>query len=340
MKTLAEHFGAEWQNDVKPGGRKLSQFRAAFKIQKTPPCHSQEKEADPTVFVKLFDPCSNWTWFCTEWDEDDNEAFGLVRGHEEEFGYVSLTELSEVKDRFGIGIELDMHFEPQPLSEALGRTEEPNQTTQQLSTPITNIMATTEIPAELKAATDSLLDLVSAHVGTAIFQRVQAFVMEKSGSKLQAFLSDSSRSIEDRAALVTELTDILRKQEFDRLPNLASGQAAPTKQPAALTPAPAPALTPEPKAEPAPAPKTNGSAVNPKFAGETFSVPTNGIACTETPTAVPPPADPMAALTAALKAFMPPPPAAPQIDEAQVRRLVRTELATILESVAAVLRKS
>ena len=88
MKTLAEHFGAEWQNDVKPGGRKLSQFRAAFKIQKTPPCHSQEKEADPTVFVKLFDPCSNWTWFCTEWDEDDNEAFGLVRGHEEEFGYV------------------------------------------------------------------------------------------------------------------------------------------------------------------------------------------------------------------------------------------------------------
>ena len=213
-----------------------------------------------------------------------------------------------------------------------------NPTIQQLSTH-TNSMATTEIPAELKAATDSLLDLVSAHVSTAIFQRVQAFVMEKSGSKLQAFLSDSNRSIEDRAALVTELTDILRKQEFHRLPNLASGQAAPTKQPATLTPAPAPALTPAPKAEPAPAPKTNGSAVNPKFAGETFSVPTNGIACTETPTAVPPPADPMAALTAALKAFMPPPPAAPQIDEAQVRRIVRTELATILESVAADLRK-
>lgn len=80
-----------------------------------PPLYSQEDEPDPTVWVKLFDPCGSWTWYATEFDGEDT-FFGLVDGHEAELGYWSLSELAAVKGPLGIGIERDMHFTPKPLS--------------------------------------------------------------------------------------------------------------------------------------------------------------------------------------------------------------------------------
>ncbi len=83
-----------------------------------PPLYAQEnKGGEAIAHVKFFDPTSNWTWFCTEYDPDQQTFFGLVVGHEKEFGYFTLKELSEIKGRFGLGIERDRHFEPKTLGE-------------------------------------------------------------------------------------------------------------------------------------------------------------------------------------------------------------------------------
>lgn len=60
------------------------------------------------IIVKFFHPMSDWTWYATEFDGVDT-FFGLVRGHETELGYFSLSELEGTKVR-GLGIERDVHF--------------------------------------------------------------------------------------------------------------------------------------------------------------------------------------------------------------------------------------
>jgi len=50
------------------------------------------------VIAKLFDPCSAATWFLTEYDPVERIAFGYVVGlQEDEFGYISLTEIEPSK---------------------------------------------------------------------------------------------------------------------------------------------------------------------------------------------------------------------------------------------------
>lgn len=80
-----------------------------------PSLYSQEKIADPIVYIKFFNPLSNWTWYATEFDGEDT-FFGLVQGFEEELSYFSLTELQEYRGRLGVGIERDLYFRPTPLS--------------------------------------------------------------------------------------------------------------------------------------------------------------------------------------------------------------------------------
>src|SRR5438045_7266902 len=81
-----------------------------------PPLYSQEHEQDPMVYVKFFHPSSHWTWYATEFDRQDT-FFGWVYGDFPELGYFSLSELSEVKDPMGRGIERDAQFPPMRLSE-------------------------------------------------------------------------------------------------------------------------------------------------------------------------------------------------------------------------------
>jgi hypothetical protein len=83
-----------------------------------PKLYSQEEVEDPIVHVKFFCPWNNWTWYATEGEEDEGDFrfFGLVKGHEQEFGYFVLSELESVKGPFGLGIERDLYFSPQPLS--------------------------------------------------------------------------------------------------------------------------------------------------------------------------------------------------------------------------------
>jgi hypothetical protein len=91
-----------------------------------PPLYSQDgKGGKAVVYVKYFTPSSSWTWFATEGEsvldesgkEVDFKFFGLVDGHEREFGYFLLSELEEVRGPMGLPIERDLHFRPKTLEE-------------------------------------------------------------------------------------------------------------------------------------------------------------------------------------------------------------------------------
>lgn len=72
-------------------------------------------EADQVkVPLKLFNPCGAGTWYITEYNPEDDLAFGFANlGDPEmaELGYVSIKELSDYKHpRMGLGIERDTSF--------------------------------------------------------------------------------------------------------------------------------------------------------------------------------------------------------------------------------------
>jgi len=94
--------------------------------EQLPPLYAQDgKGGKAVVYTKYFTPSSNWTWLCTEGepvlDESQNEVdfkfFGLVFGHEREFGYFLLSELEEVRGPMGLPIERDLYFKPKTLEE-------------------------------------------------------------------------------------------------------------------------------------------------------------------------------------------------------------------------------
>jgi len=98
------------------------------RLEKTiPPLYATENVKDPIVRVKFFSPYSSWTWYATEGqrtEEGDYRFFGLIDGHEVEWGYFMLSEMENVKQRvFGYmlpGVERDCHCSPRPISETTG----------------------------------------------------------------------------------------------------------------------------------------------------------------------------------------------------------------------------
>ena len=84
------------------------------------PLYSQEKEDDPLVVAKLFDPCGSASWWITEYDPEQKLGFGYVTGLvADEWGYVSLTELESIERPFGLTIERDLYFRQKRISECL-----------------------------------------------------------------------------------------------------------------------------------------------------------------------------------------------------------------------------
>jgi hypothetical protein len=104
-------------------------------MKKIPALYSQEKVSDPQVVAKFFNAGGQGTWFITEGsavlsdgsevalsdqkakDMIDVRFFGLCCIQEKELGYVMLSDFQNFKGRFGLGIERDMYFNAQPLSE-------------------------------------------------------------------------------------------------------------------------------------------------------------------------------------------------------------------------------
>ena len=84
---------------------------------KIPAMRATESELEPMAMLKFFTPDSSWTWYVVEYDPDQRICFGLVIGHEREFGYFSLEELEQVRGPMGLPIERDLHFEPKPVAQ-------------------------------------------------------------------------------------------------------------------------------------------------------------------------------------------------------------------------------
>jgi len=73
----------------------------------------EEYDLDFQPVVKLFTPAANCTWLLTEIDpEEPDRAFGLcdLGLGSPELGYVSLSEIQSVRDRYGLGVERDRQF--------------------------------------------------------------------------------------------------------------------------------------------------------------------------------------------------------------------------------------
>jgi hypothetical protein len=94
--------------------------------RKLPPLYSQDGKGSKAIaHVKFFTPSSSWTWWATEGEpvldesgkEVDFRFFGLVDGHEREFGYFVLSELEEVRGPMGLPIERDLYWQPKTLAE-------------------------------------------------------------------------------------------------------------------------------------------------------------------------------------------------------------------------------
>jgi len=83
-----------------------------------PPLYSQEgKGEDAIAQVKFFTPWSSWTWYVSEYDPEERLCFGVVVGHEREYGYSSLDELEAIRGPGGLEIERDLYWRPRALRE-------------------------------------------------------------------------------------------------------------------------------------------------------------------------------------------------------------------------------
>ena len=77
----------------------------------------QENVDDPVIVAKFFDPQGSWTWYATEYDPKNKIFFGWVHGHEKEWGSFSLEELESYVGPFMLGIETDINFGYQRITE-------------------------------------------------------------------------------------------------------------------------------------------------------------------------------------------------------------------------------
>lgn len=83
-----------------------------------PPLYSQEERGENAIaIVKFFTPWTSWTWYASEYDPEKRLCFGVVVGHEREFGYFSLDELEAIRGPGGLTIERDLYWKSKPLKE-------------------------------------------------------------------------------------------------------------------------------------------------------------------------------------------------------------------------------
>jgi hypothetical protein len=68
--------------------------------------------------VKLFHPCSNWTWYIAGFDPDAGLAIGVVYGFEREYGDIDLNELRAVRV-MGLPVERDLWWEPMTIEQLM-----------------------------------------------------------------------------------------------------------------------------------------------------------------------------------------------------------------------------
>ena len=88
---------------------------------------SQEDVSDPIVIAKYFNPAGAGRWYATKYNPEHRMFFGYVsiyRDHNDEWGSFSLNELEAYEDTFGVGIERDLYFTEQPISQVMPQAVE------------------------------------------------------------------------------------------------------------------------------------------------------------------------------------------------------------------------
>ena len=90
-----------------------------------PPLDSQDGVNDPIVHAKFMCRGSDCAWYVTEGSpqEDDFLFFGFVIGVEKEWGYFSLSELTEAPPPWEFPIERDLDFKPECFSRVRAREQ-------------------------------------------------------------------------------------------------------------------------------------------------------------------------------------------------------------------------
>jgi Protein of unknown function (DUF2958) len=83
-----------------------------------PPLYATENEPDPIVWVKYFNPWSDWVWYIIEFEEVEGAAFfyGWLAGSTDRPGQFMRSTLECMRAYYGLTIERDLHFEPCRLS--------------------------------------------------------------------------------------------------------------------------------------------------------------------------------------------------------------------------------
>lgn len=83
-----------------------------------PPLYSQEELGEAAMaLIKFFTPWTRWTWYVSEYSPEQRLFFGIVVGHEREFGYFAQDELEAIRGPGGLAIERDLYWKPKPLAE-------------------------------------------------------------------------------------------------------------------------------------------------------------------------------------------------------------------------------
>lgn len=93
------------------------------------PLYSQDgKKGNAVVLARFFTPASNLTWYMTEFDPESGDGFGVVVGHETEYGYFNLNEMQGARMQSGFfrgmqAIERDICVDPKEytLAECMRR---------------------------------------------------------------------------------------------------------------------------------------------------------------------------------------------------------------------------
>ncbi len=83
---------------------------------------SQENVKDPLIISKFFNPSGAGTWYATEYNPETRTFFGyasIFGDWNDEWGYFSLGELEGYRGRLGLGIERDLYFKEQPVSQVI-----------------------------------------------------------------------------------------------------------------------------------------------------------------------------------------------------------------------------
>lgn len=85
---------------------------------------TQEALGDAAIVpCKFFTPDSGWTWWPISFDDETRTFFGLVQGHEVEFGYFSLEELETVTGPLGLHVERDLSWKERTIGEVRAALE-------------------------------------------------------------------------------------------------------------------------------------------------------------------------------------------------------------------------